>query len=323
VLHRRSCKFLTTQFPSSYPSHHWYRDVFFLIERTSPTDYPSRRPNLLVLPRWPNLQVTRRHRCPPSSSNTPVNPKFLPCVPEALAIRAFLQSTGALTSFMPNNPRAAFVDYESAGRNGFGSSWFRLGREYENFNDHQHARDCFERGVRLGVESRLYVCLPFPSCFLSLTLPQRMGMAHLLGQLSLLPNPSLALPLLHRAALLASLTQPMSTLSPSLRLYPALSLSSTFRLCSLHPPRFILPPRSPQTPRTCRIHPFLSTPTSSQSRPFPLTPFHASNTTPSLLNKARQKQLRPSQSGSVAVQVAPPPPHSPPLLLVVSTETSP
>ena len=59
---------------------------------------------------------------------------------------------------------------------------------------------------------KLSICLFFLHIFIIIIITddhsKRMGMAHLLGQLSLPPNPSLALPLLHRAALLASLTCP-------------------------------------------------------------------------------------------------------------------
>ena len=162
--------------PSHDPSLRiaWCRDVFFLIERTHQTGYPYTDPPIgpiILSTATPEgsilksladsavplvLQIAASLPVPPS--NASATPKLPLYVAEAIAFRAFLQSTGAFPSFVPHNPRAAFRDYETAGRNGFASAWFRLGRDYENFNDHQHAKDCFERGVRLGVESCLYVC---------------------------------------------------------------------------------------------------------------------------------------------------------------------
>ncbi|EPQ52010.1 HCP-like protein [Gloeophyllum trabeum ATCC 11539] len=113
-------------------------------------------------------------------------------VAEAVYLRATIQATGAYPQYCPHNPRAAFRDFEQAARSGYAAAWFKLGRDYENFNDLQHAKDCFERGVKLGVESCLY----------------RMGMAHLMGQLGLPPKPELALPLLQKAATLASTDVP-------------------------------------------------------------------------------------------------------------------
>ena len=61
-----------------------------------------------------------------------------------------------------------FRDFEQAARAGYAQAWFRLGRDYENFNDALHARDCFERGLKLNVESCVYVGPSFrffPSTF--------------------------------------------------------------------------------------------------------------------------------------------------------------
>src|SRR5439155_695899 len=55
------------------------------------------------------------------------------------------------------SPRTAFRDFEAAARGGYAPAWFKLGRDYENFGDFVHARECFERGVKLGVESCCYV----------------------------------------------------------------------------------------------------------------------------------------------------------------------
>ncbi|KAI0051382.1 HCP-like protein [Auriscalpium vulgare] len=113
-------------------------------------------------------------------------------IPEAVYLRATLEASGAFPRHVQTNPRAAFRDYEKAARAGFHKAWFKLGRDYENFGDFPHAKDCFERGVRNNDESCLY----------------RMGMANLLGQLGLTASPESALPLLQRAATLATVDVP-------------------------------------------------------------------------------------------------------------------
>lgn len=76
---------------------------------------------------------------------------------EAIYHRATFAASGAYPDHVPHNPRLAFRDFEQAARAGYAQAWFRLGRDYENFNDTAHARDCFERGVKLNVESCVYV----------------------------------------------------------------------------------------------------------------------------------------------------------------------
>ncbi|KAJ2913003.1 hypothetical protein MD484_g7427, partial [Candolleomyces efflorescens] len=111
---------------------------------------------------------------------------------EAVYLRAVMASTGAHPRHIEFNPKVAFRDFETAARGGYAGAWFRLGRDYETFGDFKHARECFERGAKLGVEACLY----------------RIGMAHLLGQLGLTADVATALPILHRAAVLASLECP-------------------------------------------------------------------------------------------------------------------
>lgn len=110
-------------------------------------------------------------------------------VAEATYLRATLASSGAWPDYVPPSPRAAFRDFEQAAKAGYPPAWFRLGRDYETVGDEKHARSCFERGVKHNVESCLY----------------RMGMAHLMGQLGLPARPDIALPLLERAASLATI----------------------------------------------------------------------------------------------------------------------
>ncbi|KAF8809152.1 HCP-like protein [Phlegmacium glaucopus] len=175
----------------------WCRDVFFLIDlaqqNTVPGADPPVGPAIITDPLLSRLaQIAVPLLLQLSQSHNPAQGKIPPFIAEAISIRATLAATGAFPDFVKHNPRSAFRDFETAARGGFPAAWFKLGRDYENFNDHVHARDCFERGVRLNVESCLY----------------RMGMAHLLGQLSLQPDPTVALPLLHRAATLATLQVP-------------------------------------------------------------------------------------------------------------------
>ncbi|KAF6748168.1 hypothetical protein DFP72DRAFT_917799 [Ephemerocybe angulata] len=160
------------------------------------------------------------------------------CQAEAVYMRAVLASTGAHPQHVAFNPKAAFRDFESAARGGYAGAWFRLGRDYETFGDFKHAKECFERGAKLGVESCLY----------------RLGMAHLLGQLTLTANTSLALPILQRAAILASLECPQPAYVYSLLLLsefasippiPAQTFASLSAI-SAYPP----PPSHPSQPLT-------------------------------------------------------------------------
>ena len=85
-------------------------------------------------------------------------PQPLPVhIAEAIYLRATFEATGAYPQFVPQNPRMAFRDFERAARGGFSAAWFKLGRDYENFGDFSHAKDCYERGIRSSNESCLYV----------------------------------------------------------------------------------------------------------------------------------------------------------------------
>ncbi|KAI9451956.1 hypothetical protein F5148DRAFT_1301022 [Russula earlei] len=120
-------------------------------------------------------------------------PQPLPLhVSEAIYLRATFEATGAYPQHVQQNPRLAFRDFERAARAGFSAAWFKLGRDYENFGDFSRAKDCYERGIRKNNESCLY----------------RMGMAHLMAQLGLSASPEDALPLLQRAATLATVDVP-------------------------------------------------------------------------------------------------------------------
>ncbi|KIJ23084.1 hypothetical protein M422DRAFT_196348, partial [Sphaerobolus stellatus SS14] len=90
---------------------------------------------------------------------------------------------------------------ENAATRGWNKAWFRLGRDYEPVGDFDRARDCFERGLRAGVESCIYIRLS--TCCL-----QRIGITKLLGQLALIPSPTEALPLPQEAVNLSSVETP-------------------------------------------------------------------------------------------------------------------
>lgn len=186
----------TIQQPNHDPVHkmNWARDVLLLVDRAQQN--PSgdttvvgpatiRDPQLqrlvqVAVPMILQIASVQTHAPPPAY------------VAEALFFRASFAASGAFPEHVQHNPRLAFRDFEAAARFGYAQAWFRLGRDYESFNDLQHARECFERGAKRNVESCLY----------------RMGMAHLMGQLGLPAQPEVGVPLLHRAATLATIQVP-------------------------------------------------------------------------------------------------------------------
>ncbi|KAI0697009.1 hypothetical protein BC835DRAFT_800284 [Cytidiella melzeri] len=126
------------------------------------------------------------------SSPNPM-PKPTPIyIAEAIYLKAMCEASGAYPQFIKRDPRTAFRNCEYAARHGYPAAWFKIGRDYENFGDVAHAKDAFERGVKAGNERCLY----------------RMGMANLMGQLQLPSSAAAALPLLHRAATLATVEIP-------------------------------------------------------------------------------------------------------------------
>jgi len=143
----------------------WCRDVFFLVDRSQgnavATDPPVGPVTIsdLALSHLAHIAVQIVLQLASSWSPGEGRPKMPLHVAEAISIRATLASTGSFPEFVRHNPRTAFRDFEAAARGGFVGAWFRLGRDYENFNDHAHAKECFERGAKLGVESCIYVSL--------------------------------------------------------------------------------------------------------------------------------------------------------------------
>ncbi|EJD44310.1 hypothetical protein AURDEDRAFT_185086 [Auricularia subglabra TFB-10046 SS5] len=115
-----------------------------------------------------------------------------PPVPLALYLRGSLANTGSFPTFIAKNPREAFRDFDAAARAGYPAAWFNIARDYEAVGDVERAKQALDKGSRANVESCFY----------------RLGMAHLLGQLGFAADPPTALPLLHRAAQLASADVP-------------------------------------------------------------------------------------------------------------------
>ncbi|KAI0716270.1 hypothetical protein C8Q76DRAFT_692038 [Earliella scabrosa] len=177
----------------------WCRDVLSLVDRaqqlhsrTSPTSTdPAVGPAQIDDPELQKLVNVAIPIILQISSQLPPGP-IPPYAAEAIYMRATCASTGIYPQFIPHDPRNAFRDFERAAKSGYHAAWFKLGREYENFGDVQHARDCFERGLKHGVESCFY----------------RLGMANLMGQLGFPADPQAALPLLNRAATLATTDVP-------------------------------------------------------------------------------------------------------------------
>ncbi|KAF8627542.1 hypothetical protein AX15_004377 [Amanita polypyramis BW_CC] len=173
----------------------WSRDVIFLVNRAQQNTSadPHSGPVTITDPQLLRLaQIAVPTILDLASRAQQQQQPIPPHIAEAIYLRATFAASGAFPDFLRQNLRAAFRDFEAAARAGYASAWFRLGRDYESFNDFPRARDCFERGIKLGVESCCY----------------RIGMAHLMGQLGLSASPEQALPLLFRAATLASLDSP-------------------------------------------------------------------------------------------------------------------
>ncbi|EED77779.1 predicted protein [Postia placenta Mad-698-R] len=177
----------------------WCRDVLALVDRaqqlhqpdSSTTEFPE-GPARIEDPELQRLVDIALPLLIRLSSTSPAQTPAPPHVSESIYLLATCEASGAYPQHVQRDPRAAFRHFEQAAKAGHYTAWFRLGRDYENFNDAEHARQCFERGVKRGVESCIY----------------RMGMAHLMGQLGLPANPEAALPLLQRAATVATIECP-------------------------------------------------------------------------------------------------------------------
>ena len=143
----------------------WARDVLFLVDKqsgntsSSSTDTPV-GPAVIHDPALARLVQIAVPLVLNTAASCQGGSQILGYAAEALYLRATFESSGAYPEHIKQNPRSAFRDFEAAARGGYSAAWFRLGRDYENFNDATHARDCFERGVKLGVESCAYVSAP-------------------------------------------------------------------------------------------------------------------------------------------------------------------
>ena len=136
----------------------WCRDIFFLVDRLNQTVPES--PTGPVHIEDPQLLRLTQIAVPTIlaiASPQPLPNPIPPHVAEAIYLRATLESSGTFPEDVPLNPRVAFRDYEQAARAGYPQAWFKLGRDYEGFGDDKHARTCFERGVKAGIESCIYV----------------------------------------------------------------------------------------------------------------------------------------------------------------------
>lgn len=142
----------------------WARDVFSLVDRlqqpSSAIESASAAPGPVTihdpqLLRLVQVAVPTVMQVAALGTQVPM-PTY---VAEAMYFRATFAATGAYPEHVKLNPRQAFRDYEASARAGHHIAWFKIGRDYETFKDVAHAKDCFERGVRLGVEACLYVSL--------------------------------------------------------------------------------------------------------------------------------------------------------------------
>lgn len=137
----------------------WCRDVLFLVDLdhnfTSPLASDCGR-----------IQITDEQLASLFSVAMPLilgiaNSKETPItqwVAQARYIRGILASTGAFPDYVARNKRSAFRDFEAAANGGCHDAWFRLGRDYEKFENPKRARTCFERGTRRGSGCCAYVC---------------------------------------------------------------------------------------------------------------------------------------------------------------------
>lgn len=150
----------------------WIRDVLSLVDRsqqqatsstsTTTTDAAVGPAHIAdpELQRLVNAALPLLLQISSQQQQTPLPPHIV----EAIYLRATCEATGAYPQFIQHNPRTAFRNFERAAKAGFHAAWFKLGRDYENFGDMGHAKDCFERGVKFGVESCLYVRLQTCTC---------------------------------------------------------------------------------------------------------------------------------------------------------------
>ena len=123
----------------------------------------------------------------------------------AIYLRASLLASGAAGDLMPKDRRRAFKDFELAARKGYHRAWYRLGKDYESVGEYKRAKECYDRGSLKGdCECNFVSC----SALISRLTFQRLGMAHLLGQIGVPQDHAVAIPLLRCASRLVSLDAP-------------------------------------------------------------------------------------------------------------------
>jgi hypothetical protein len=169
---------------------------------------------------------------------------------EAIYLHATLAASGPFPDLVRRNPRGAFRDFEQVARGGFSAAWFKLGRDYENFNNRAHAKDCFERGAKLGVESCVYVRVcSFLFFFLIFFIAYGYGPSHGPTQPTRQPTSSRTPPPPRRhACLVRGAPASLRLRPPPLRILPCLHPPST--LLTLHPRRLLPRTRSASIPGT-------------------------------------------------------------------------
>ncbi|RXK39952.1 hypothetical protein M231_02747 [Tremella mesenterica] len=195
----------------------WAQDVLRILEKHKPSD-----------------GISKGSSRPIPSALTSLLQQAVPIILEmskskdaSLAARAgYLKATlmaSGTCELVPKDPRTAFKEFEIAAKGGEVRGWFTLGRDYESVGDVQRAKDCFERGKNKADGECTY----------------RLGMAHLLGQLSLPSNPDIALPLLSTAADLATID------APHLAYVYGMLLANELEIPQPLPSHLVLPADSP------------------------------------------------------------------------------
>lgn len=139
----------------------WCRDVYFIVDRLQQnvglSAKPTAEPALITDPQLNILfQYAVTTVLQISSPNSMPSPMPLH-IAEAIYLRGSFTASPAYSKFIRHSPRTAFRDFEQAAKGGYAMAWFKLGKDYEHFSDFALAKECFERGVELGVESCTYV----------------------------------------------------------------------------------------------------------------------------------------------------------------------
>ncbi|KIJ38570.1 hypothetical protein M422DRAFT_258680 [Sphaerobolus stellatus SS14] len=134
----------------------WIRDVVFLIERYS---VPSQsQPGTVEI----SHPILRALTASAASALIRILSSTPPHLPETMYLHSLLPANGAVNELIPFSRRDTYKDWENARTRGWNKVWLRLGRDYESVENFSRARDCFERGLRAGVESCIYPIKALP-----------------------------------------------------------------------------------------------------------------------------------------------------------------